>query len=160
MPQLFFNIYLLSPITFQTLFVFYPVNSLKKSLNDEIYEFIMSFILVELFFYINHYTFHKVPWLYKNFHKQHHEIKDVLGIGAIYCSSVEHIFINLFPFLLSHAIYSNSAIHSITMMLFGLSNTILNSHTDKTCAHSRHHINFNTDYGTFGILDFICGTNS
>lgn len=158
--QILWNVFVLSPATFQILFNFFPINVEKKSMREELYEFLISLILVEFCFYINHLIFHRIPGLYKNYHKKHHEIKDVLGIGAVYCTSVEHIFINLFPFLLSHVIYSNSAYHCVLMMFLALSNTILKSHTDKEDSHSRHHMNFNTDYGVFGILDFLCGTRS
>ena len=158
-PQIIWNVFLLSPIIFEILFKNFPIYVIKKSIYEESHEFVMSLILIECVFYINHFTFHKIAWLYKNFHKKHHEIKDVLGIGTFYCSSVEHVFINLFPFLLSHIIYSNSALHCILMMLLGLSNTILKSHTYKKGSHSRHHLNFNTDYGVFGVLDYVCGTS-
>ena len=134
--------------------------SSQKPLQIEFYELLVSLVLIELFFYTNHLTFHRVPYLYKTFHKQHHEIKDVLGIGAVYCSAVEHIFINLFPFLVSHVMYSNSVVHCVLMMCLALINTILKSHTDKKDSHSRHHLNFNTDYGVFGFLDYIFGTRS
>jgi sterol desaturase/sphingolipid hydroxylase (fatty acid hydroxylase superfamily) len=39
--------------------------------------------------YFTHYIMHKVPFLYKNFHKEHHKIHSVYSFGALYNSNFE-----------------------------------------------------------------------
>lgn len=39
--------------------------------------------------YIVHYTMHKIPFLYKHFHKTHHKLHNTYSFGALYNSSFE-----------------------------------------------------------------------
>jgi sterol desaturase/sphingolipid hydroxylase (fatty acid hydroxylase superfamily) len=39
--------------------------------------------------YATHYIMHKVPFLYKNFHKEHHRLNITYSYGALYNSNIE-----------------------------------------------------------------------
>jgi sterol desaturase/sphingolipid hydroxylase (fatty acid hydroxylase superfamily) len=39
--------------------------------------------------YATHYIMHKIPFLYKNFHKEHHRLHNPYSFGALYNSSFE-----------------------------------------------------------------------
>ena len=39
--------------------------------------------------YVTHYIMHKIPFLYKNFHKEHHRLINSYSFGALYNSTFE-----------------------------------------------------------------------
>lgn len=54
-------------------------------------------MLVEDFsFYWMHRLFH-TPYLYKKFHKYHHEFVTPIALGTLYAHPLEHILANVLP---------------------------------------------------------------
>ena len=136
----------------------------------------MFFILFEdATFYWFHRLFH-IPFLYKHFHKQHHEYNISLGIGAEYTHPFEYIFITLIPVGGGSSLLGNKC-HVITSLLWGIYKYVeaVDVHcgydfpwspyrilplTTSADYHGFHHSH---NIGNFGICfsfwDTVCGTN-
>lgn len=63
-----------------------------------------NFFLCDLGDYWNHRMFHS-PWLYKTFHKQHHEFKSTIGLTAVYASPLCDLFVNSLPTMVGSLIW-------------------------------------------------------
>tara|TARA_B100001287_G_C22628606_1_gene503890 strand:+ start:699 stop:1328 length:630 start_codon:yes stop_codon:yes gene_type:complete len=155
-PNVAFNIWIVTPVILKITFIINPIYVLYKKLFIEIIEIIVNIIIIEVSFYSFHRLFH-VPILYK-YHKQHHSIKDVIGIAAVYCHWSEMIFVNLSGFIISHIVFSHSFLHLMFIMIISITNTIFISHSISTSTHSNHHLKFNVNYGVLHTLDYYFGT--
>jgi sterol desaturase/sphingolipid hydroxylase (fatty acid hydroxylase superfamily) len=56
----------------------------------------MAKLFNAVFFYFTHRWLH-TPYMYKRFHKQHHEYKGTIGVAAEYANPVESLLSNVFP---------------------------------------------------------------
>lgn len=61
---------------------------------------VVMFVFLDFVFYWQHRTLH-IPWLYKRFHKQHHEFYATVGFAHAYAGLVESIFVNGAPFIIA-----------------------------------------------------------
>jgi len=73
-------------------------------------------IVEDFTFYWSHRFFH-TPFLYKNFHKIHHEFTNTISIGALYAHPLEYILGNTLPTVYGSLILG-SHIHYSTFMLW------------------------------------------
>ena len=81
----------------------------------EIFKDIMFLSAVyETIFYWSHRLFH-TPWLYKKFHKQHHEYQVTVTIAAIYNHPFDYFVTNLLPGLFAFILLGK--IHVVTHYL-------------------------------------------
>ena len=62
---------------------------------SDIAKFPINFILIEFLFYSTHRIMH-IGFLYKRYHKKHHEIPIPVSISALYLHPVDLIFSNFF----------------------------------------------------------------
>lgn len=63
---------------------------------DLLYNILFFMIVEDFAFYWGHRLFH-TPWMYKKFHKQHHEYKISIGLASSYAHPVEFTLGNLLP---------------------------------------------------------------
>ncbi|CAL1289048.1 unnamed protein product [Larinioides sclopetarius] len=121
-------------------------------------------ILNEIWFYCSHRLLHH-PIFYKHIHKIHHEWVAPISITAFYCHPVEFVFsiaLSAFagPFLLG------SHIVSVWLFISVLTVSTLVAHSGYTypfpaspTAHDLHHSKFTVNFGFWGIMDRIAGTD-
>ncbi|XP_002737756.1 fatty acid hydroxylase domain-containing protein 2-like [Saccoglossus kowalevskii] len=130
-----------------------------------LFDLIVAVVGEEVVFYYTHRLFHH-PYLYKRFHKKHHEWTAPIGLIALYAHPLEHALSNALAAVAgafvvqSHllsiwiwlviAVYSTQITHSGYHFPFTLSPQF----------HDFHHAKFNYCYGAIGVLDYLHGTDT
>jgi len=83
LPRVVFNVYIATlPLIYFDLYIDYNIGMQFNLFNSLIHIF-LSVVMSEILFY----TFHRIShhkFLYKRFHKIHHELKEPIGMGAVY----------------------------------------------------------------------------
>ncbi|XP_064383183.1 fatty acid hydroxylase domain-containing protein 2-like [Halichondria panicea] len=121
-------------------------------------------VIEEIGFYYTHRLFHH-PWLYKYIHKTHHEWTAPTGITSVYSHPLEHFVGNLGPMGLGPIIMGSHVSIACLWIIIAVVNTTI-SHSGyhlpflpSSEAHDFHHLKFNQNYGVFGVLDRLHGTD-
>lgn len=123
------------------------------------------FILQETSFYYSHRLFHEVKFLYKNVHKRHHEWVACIGISARYAHPLEDVLSNLTPLALGPLVAGSPiAFWWIYFAAANLSTVIAHSgyhfpFIQSPELHDFHHLAFDVNYGSFGLMDELHGTD-
>ena len=133
----------------------------------------MTFVF-ETSFYWSHRLFH-TPWLYKKYHKKHHEYQVTVSIASIYNHPLDYMITNALPGLLSRILLGK--MHVITVYLWSFYSAVFIhfSHCGYAMPwfpwgvfplgssieyHDYHHSTNIGNYGSFSMFwDTICGTN-
>ncbi|XP_076351851.1 fatty acid hydroxylase domain-containing protein 2-like isoform X2 [Tachypleus tridentatus] len=127
-------------------------------------ELILCALINEVFFYYSHRALHH-HLLFKFFHSRHHEWTSPIAISALYCHPVEHVFSNVLPTYLGPVILGSHVVTQwIWLILATPYGVFLHSGfhlplMPSPGAHDLHHLKFVVNYGIFGILDVLHGTN-
>ena len=125
-----------------------------------IFDIVAATILTEIFFYTIHRMLH-IPYFYKRYHKQHHQIIAPIGLSAAYMSLVDFYVGNILPIFLP-LIILNAHIITIRIWITMITiNTVVFAHSGFGIAdfHDKHHSSFNKNYGTSFFMDKIFRTN-
>ncbi|CAL1266261.1 unnamed protein product [Larinioides sclopetarius] len=105
------------------------------------------------------------PYLYKHFHKKHHEWVSPVGLSAIYCHPVEHVLSNVLPTFMGSIIAGTHITSLWAWFTFTTAyGVIVHSgyHLPLTPTpgfHHYHHLKFNENFSVAGILDWLHGTD-
>ncbi|KAK7063133.1 Fatty acid hydroxylase domain-containing protein 2 [Halocaridina rubra] len=143
----------------------YEASSQLPAFPKVIFQLVICVLVQEVAFYYFHRLFHHRR-LYKYIHKMHHEWQSPISITAAYCHPAEHLVVNLTPLFLGPLIVG---MHVAGFWLWGVIGVLqtLNSHSGYHLpflfspeAHDYHHLKFDQNYGTLGLLDFLHGTNA
>jgi len=127
-------------------------------------DFIIFMLMDEVIFYYSHRLLHWGP-LYKKIHKKHHEWTAPIGLVAHYAHPLEHIFSNSSPLLLmGFLLRSHLITRWIWYTLFLVSTVSHHSgyHLPLMPSpefHDYHHMTFNHNFGSMGVLDNFHGTS-
>ncbi|ELU05380.1 hypothetical protein CAPTEDRAFT_97775, partial [Capitella teleta] len=128
-------------------------------------ELVVFAAVQEVMFYYSHRMLHH-PSLYKRFHKKHHEWTAPIGLVSIYATPLEYLVGN------STSVYCGPLLmgsHVTSAWLwYALSFFVTTVHhsgyhlpfTPSPQFHDYHHMRFNWNFGTLGILDRIHGTDA
>jgi len=142
-------------------------NSYSKtlpSIGETILHVIGFSVVEEIFFYYIHRLFHH-PKLYKHIHKKHHDWQAPIAISSLYAHPIEHLFANLLPAVLGPIVFGSHVLLGMAWFVTALVSSIL-SHMGyhlpflpSTEHHDYHHLKFTDNFGVFGVLDWLHGTD-
>lgn len=119
--------------------------------------------LREVGFYYSHRLFH-IPSLYRLIHKQHHRFTAPVSLASQYAHPVEHIIANTAPIALPPAILGAHVLTTwVFLALMLLETCTVHSGFDffggLAEMHDEHHRRFTINFGGFGVLDWVHGTD-
>jgi sphinganine C4-monooxygenase len=150
--------------TFSTLIINYFLYKYKV-FDINILRFYYIFIgifIVDTIEYFMHYSLHKIPFLYKNFHKEHHKIKNLYVFGALYNSLGESIIESTLLFLGFYLFNFSYQEYIITITLANIATVLDHSNINiKNNFHNLHHSkyqNYNFQQPFFTYYDKIFST--
>lgn len=89
------------------------------SINELIIDFIVSELCWEIFYYYIHRLFH-TKYLYKNYHKQHHEWSAPYAIVAHYANPIQYVLADLVPPFVGVAVMGSSLFSIYAFTIFGV----------------------------------------
>ncbi|XP_063706618.1 fatty acid hydroxylase domain-containing protein 2-like [Culicoides brevitarsis] len=127
-------------------------------------DIIVSLILNDIFFYYSHRLFHH-GWLYKKYHKEHHEWTTPIALAGIYCTPTEHIFCNIVSNTIGLVVMRSNLFTACLWLTHAMLRTLANHSGYKfpfyydPRSHDYHHLKFNRYYGVLGIMDWIHKTD-
>lgn len=135
------------------------------SLPRFVLEAIVFIVAEEFLFYYLHRVLHN-PWIYKYIHKKHHTWQTPFGLTAVYCHPLEHFLCNMLPVAFG-PYFMGAHLVTTTLWFTVASLNAVATHSGfhlpflpSPEAHDYHHLKFNQNYGVFGFLDWLHGTDS
>ena len=156
-PTVMSNMFIVIPIISIVLTPLSPVHLYTFS---DLYKFPLNSILIDILFYTTHRIMH-VGFLYKKFHKKHHEITKPISISALYLHPVDLIFSNFFPVVLPPYILGHGLIAFSLWIMISIFNTVYISHQgikNLSEFHDYHHEKSMYNYGAELFMDRLFGT--
>lgn len=155
--NLFWNVFVFQPFSLGYFLYMLPPVDNYHSIFAEILYIISQIVVGEIWFYTIHYIIHS-KYLYK-YHKTHHENSEVIGMFALYAHPLDAIITNFGSIFLLHYFIRFSVFHIYLIGTVATINTIVSSHTGRTCGfHQTHHRMFHYNYGMNYFMDRLFGT--
>ncbi len=155
---IFYNVFIFLPLSTWSILTYQPIIVEYYSYDIEILHLVINIFIGEIWFYTFHRLLH-TKYLYK-YHKQHHEIKNTIGILALYAHPFDAIIVNLGSIYFLHIILKFSLLQLFIVGTYATCNTIIESHSSihKQNIHQIHHTKFNVNYGFNLFMDKIFKT--
>jgi Sterol desaturase len=141
----------------------YRVEAVLPSATELVRDVLISVLLREAMFYYSHRLLH-LPYFYRRIHKKHHKFTAPIALAAQFAHPLEQIFANALPISLPPQLLQS---HVLTFWIF-LAWELFNTATvhngydffhNKAKMHDLHHEQFNLNYGSIGLLDWVHGTD-
>jgi len=141
--------------------LFYLFNFENKSISfSELLKLFPTIILIEFLFYHIHVLFHN-SYFFKKIHFKHHLWIDPIALSTFYCHPLEHLLLNIFPFLASCRYMGLNLSTLRFLQTLAIINTTFSAHSGYAITsnfHYFHHIYLNCNYGLIGLFDKIYST--
>ena len=158
-PVVFYNVIIVSFPFSLSLPYLINLRDRQTIYTESFFDIILSTFAVDFFIYCAHRLLH-FPYFYK-YHKKHHELKEPIGLGALYVSTTDLYLGQLIPSILPSILLSSPPFTVHIWIFIAITNTILVSHTNYKYwseFHDIHHSHFKYNYGVGGYTDKLMGT--
>ena len=129
--------------------------------------FFCHILVNEVLFYYTHRLLH-TPRFYRKIHKIHHRFTSPNSLTAIYCHPFEFLISNLIPFTAGFLMFNTNLYFCLIWIICaclgtqfhhsGYRHNSVYSFDHNPNFHDYHHLNYNTCFGTIGLLDRLHGT--
>ncbi|XP_070552709.1 fatty acid hydroxylase domain-containing protein 2-like [Ptychodera flava] len=169
-PVVLFNLFVATPLAMYPYYLLAKWRGCSAGLDlpsggRMIIDLLVCTVMAEIIFYYSHRLLHH-PLLYKHVHKVHHEWTAPIGLTCVYAHPIEYTISNM-PIVVGGPAIMGS--HVIVHWIWGilvLQGTCIGHSgyhfpfTRSPENHDYHHLKFNVNYGTFGVLDWLHGTDA
>jgi sterol desaturase/sphingolipid hydroxylase (fatty acid hydroxylase superfamily) len=157
---IFKNVFIYMPISLYIILTICPIQHTFHSIYHELFHIFLNIVFGEIWFYTLHRMLH-TKYLYK-YHKTHHEIKDTVGLFALYAHPFDAIIVNMGSIYILHLLLRFSSVQIYLVGTYATINTIVHSHSSihKNLSHQIHHLKFNVNYGLDLFMDKLFHTKS
>lgn len=151
---LFTNVFIYLPLSLFLTLTVQPIEQNYYSFARETFHIFLNVVFGEIWFYTLHRLMH-TKYLYK-YHKTHHEVKETIGILALYAHPFDAIIVNMGSIYVLHLLLQFSAFQVYLVGTCATVNTIINSHSSKrqNLFHQIHHLKFNVNFGLDLFMDY------
>ena len=151
---LFTNVFIYLPLSLFLTLTIQPIEQNYYSFARETFHIFLNIAFGEIWFYTLHRLMH-TKYLYK-YHKMHHEVKETIGIRALYAHPFDAIIVNMGSIYVLHLLLQFSAFQVYLVGTCATINTIINSHSSKrqNLFHQIHHLKFNVNFGLDIFMDY------
>lgn len=160
--NIFINVFIYLPLSLYITLTIQPIEYNFHSMYYEAFHIFLNIVFGEIWFYTLHRIMHSKHF-YK-YHKTHHEMKETLGLFALYAHPFDAIVVNLGSIYVLHLLLQFSAFQVYLVGTYATINTVINSHSSiaNKQSHQIHHLKFNVNYGLDLFMDkiFHTGDNS
>lgn len=155
-PTVAYNVLFFVPVSALLLLLAVPPAVLHHGPMREALHAAVQYVAADVWFYSCHRLVHspRFYWL----HKQHHELRDPVGMLALYAHPVEAVVVNAGSVFVVHALLRTSWLHLAAVFTAGLANTIMISHSGGP-AHDAHHKLHTVNFGFGLFMDRLFGTH-
>lgn len=165
LPTVIFNTGCLLPLWIYYLlkqkFIMVPKLKTQRIVLSQLIGELMVFgCLFEISFYTLHRLMHRIKYFFNKIHSVHHELKEPVGFGSLYCHPLEFVMCNLLSMTIGPLAFSHTVtLHALcTWITFGTSVIVITHSGHWPNDHLKHHRSLNGEYGTTGLLDWFCAT--
>ncbi len=160
--NIFTNVFIYLPLSLYITLTIQPIEYNFYSMYFEVFHIFLNIVFGEIWFYTLHRIMHSKRF-YK-YHKMHHEMKETLGLFALYAHPFDAIVVNMGSIYVLHLLLQFSAFQVYLVGTYATINTVINSHSSiaHKQSHQIHHLKFNVNYGLDLFMDkiFHTGDNS
>lgn len=125
----------------------------------------VTYHLFELTFYPMHKLMHWKP-IYNRVHKVHHEWKHPISVAAVYNHPLEYMTASFIPLMIGPTL-CGSHISTLWIIIFSSIITVVSEHSGyhmpylkSARFHYYHHTHPTECLGSYGLLDYIFGTDT
>ncbi len=124
-----------------------------------IFDIIVSVFMTDFIYYVTHWLLH-TKYLYRTYHKKHHEITAPIGLSSTYMTVLD-FYSNILSIYLPPIILSSDSVTVTIWIILSTLNTIFVGHggfNPFSTFHDNHHKYFGYNYGLGVFMDRIFGT--
>ncbi|XP_021348241.1 fatty acid hydroxylase domain-containing protein 2-like [Mizuhopecten yessoensis] len=124
----------------------------------------LCILIEEIAFYYAHRILHS-SFMYKRYHKVHHEFTAPFGLVSAYSHPVEFIFSNLGTIMTGPLVVGCDVVTTSVVFFLSVAVTVIHHsgyHLPLLPSpefHDYHHLKFTGNYGVLGVLDWLHGTD-